>query len=166
MNCDRFEFMLASALGDELTPDDRVAFDNHLATCTRCRGEYDSLRGVTASLRALSAPPSVRIARQRDGVYLEDGAPSRAESSPGRVWRGPLRMAASILLAFVSGYAVHAAVMMRGSATPPTGPIAHLTREPDPNATTLRSALVAAYERSPHQPALANCFAAMFRDSD
>ena len=165
MDCDRFELMLAGALGDELSPDDRAAFDNHLEACTRCRSEYESLRGVTVSLRALSAPPSVRIAREQDGVYLEDGASSRTQSSADRLWRGPVRMAASILLAFVSGYAVHAALMMGGASAPPANPIAHLTREPAANTTTLRSALVAAHERSPHQPALANCFAAMFRDS-
>ena len=42
MDCQAFEMMMAEALGDELSPEDRPAFEAHLASCDRCRREYES----------------------------------------------------------------------------------------------------------------------------
>jgi anti-sigma factor RsiW len=39
MNCEEFEMLMADALGDELSPNDRPVFEAHLAECDCCRQE-------------------------------------------------------------------------------------------------------------------------------
>ena len=59
MNCERFESLLADALGDELSAANRPAFEEHLRACERCRREYESSSAALSALRSLPAPSLV-----------------------------------------------------------------------------------------------------------
>lgn len=57
------EATLMAYIYDEITPDERDAFDTHLTTCARCRVELNALGGVRAQL-ARWAPPDYRQSAQ------------------------------------------------------------------------------------------------------
>ena len=57
MDHERFKNMLADYLGDELSPEDRRSFEEHLARSDADRAEVESLRAVLNSLRQLPPPP-------------------------------------------------------------------------------------------------------------
>jgi len=165
MNCDQFESMLADALGDELAPEDQSRFDEHLAACESCRVEYESLRMATNDLHSLGAPQSVRMVRSGERVFVDDG--SLQSDSPKRFRRStsPLRFAASILLAFVSGYALHAGLILKGDS-PSVGdaPVERVQASTE-GGITLGAALVSAHKRNPSRSNLAKCFAAVLDGS-
>jgi anti-sigma factor RsiW len=58
------EAALMAYLYDELTPEERAAFDAHLASCARCRVEMGGLRDVRQQLSTWS-PPSFADGRDR-----------------------------------------------------------------------------------------------------
>jgi len=55
------EAMLMAYLYDDIAPADRAAFEQHLTTCARCRGELNGLVDVRAQLARWS-PPDLNVA--------------------------------------------------------------------------------------------------------
>jgi hypothetical protein len=63
------EAMLMSYVYDDIDPVDRQAFEQHLATCARCRTELNGLGDVRAQLARWSPPePAVGVAPRRTTI--------------------------------------------------------------------------------------------------
>jgi len=173
MNCEEFEPLLADALGDELSPTDRVAFEEHVARCDACRGEYESARRTLSELRSLPAPR--RVSTNDIATVLVPGTtlPLRTRKSgterstpshpaPHRSVIRVLRYAASLLIAFTAGYALHAGLTL--SANFPPSPIAsERARSGDGvyNVHTLEAAFTRVHLQKPARSDLAKAMIAM-----
>ena len=161
MNCEDFENLLADALGNELAATERPRFEAHLAECDRCRREYETSLRTIAAMRALPGPRQVHIERQGTRLILQDSA---APAPPRRrLGGGMLRYAASVLIAFVSGYALHTGLMIAELGKDDS----LIVRPPqvtssDPSSESLQNALVAAHQLDPGRSNLAKCMIAMF----
>jgi hypothetical protein len=176
MNCERFESLLADALGDELSAPNRPAFEEHLRTCEHCRGEYDSSSSALSAMRSLPAPSIVSV-----DVGGSDGVPfSRvAWTTKKRVtlrWSAALRYAATIVIAFAAGY-FYRADQKSSATTPGVEPtmFSHPSNErvvPDLFGSRERfaqspprsfeAALAGAHLQNPSRSDLAKCMIAMF----
>ena len=87
------------ALG-AVDPEERTAFEGHLAECATCQGELQAYREVTGLL-ALAAPAATPAPALRDRV-LGEARPVRAIGRPPAwLW---LAAAASLVLALAAGY--------------------------------------------------------------
>ncbi len=113
MTCEDFEMLMADALGGELSPADRPVFEAHLAECEDCRREYESASKTVSTMRELPGPERLTIRREGDRLVI-DKAPARVLRSPWWSRGGVLRYAASILIAFTAGYALHAGLLLTG----------------------------------------------------
>ncbi len=60
MKCEDVEMLMADALGDELSSDDRSVFEFHLAECDRCRQEYETALRAVDTMRLLPGPRPLR----------------------------------------------------------------------------------------------------------
>lgn len=164
MNCEDFEMLMADALGDELAESDRVQFEAHLAACETCRRECESLKRTVDATRTLAGPRKVRVQRDGDRLVIQpEDTPARSvlHGPVSAVWRGGrlLRFAASVLIAFTAGYAVHAGLMMTDDATREPQ-IVQVDRASPPS---VRGSLVSAHARNPSRSGLANCLATIAR---
>lgn len=159
MNCNEIEPLMADALGDELRAADRAAFEAHLAGCESCRREYDTLQGALNTMRGLAAPARVSVRREGERLII-DQRPTELRSRAARpkLGAGAFRYAASVLIAFLAGYLLHAGLMMRdaGGATPAPPQVAE-----GPSAPSLRDALVLAHRQSPDASDFAKLIMAM-----
>ena len=156
MNCEDFQMLLADALGGELSDTDRPAFEAHVTQCSRCRHEYESMRGTVRSLQALPEPQPVSVRRVGGRLIL-------SESSRGvRVSfsYGLLRYAAGLLIAFTAGYALRAGLIPRDAA--PGGGAAIQVADARPKRGTLQVAIAGAHLRNPSRSDLAKCLSAMY----
>ncbi|MCR4315778.1 MAG: zf-HC2 domain-containing protein [Planctomycetes bacterium] len=142
MNCERFEALLADALGNELDPKDRALFDAHLESCDKCREEFDSARKVIGLIERLPAPSTSSFV-----------AAPRAPRSP---WRSFLRVAAVMLVSFILGY------LARGEREPASVAIPGL---PGVGDATVESAIVSAMREHPERPLLTNTLSAIIGNS-
>lgn len=173
MNCKEFEVLLAEALGDELDLASRPAFEEHLAECVACRKEWDSTRRAVADLRSLPAPHRASLNDVTSDFAPAYLAPARAAGPADRSARpGPnvgvrsvgrtLRLAASLFLAFTSGYAVHAGLTLY--RTDPTRTVVG-TRSAAvpgvPNTQTLEAAIARVHAQQPSRSDLAKAMIAM-----
>ena len=106
MKCEEFEMLMADALGDELTTADSSLFEQHIGQCKNCRAEYESLTRSLQTLHSLPGPARMKVERSGDRLVIspESGAPS---ARLHRFGLATLRYAATILIAFVAGYAWH-----------------------------------------------------------
>ena len=170
MNCDHFELLMAEALGDELAEADRPAFEGHLALCERCREEYRTALATLRTLRSLPGPD--RVSAGIEGKAERITSCPVAEARRLFQWSSAavLRYAASVLIAFTAGYAVHA-----GLATAPAHRPFDVTRvavrPPAVGSTaggisgpvTFGAALAGTHLRNPGRSDLANCMIAMFQ---
>jgi anti-sigma factor RsiW len=172
MNCEEFEMLMVDALGDELPSRRHPAFSAHLAECSKCRRDYESARRAVETMRDLPAPRPVTVRREGDRLVIENpraagfnprGRPRRLTPAT-RLGRGLLRYAASVLIAFTAGYALHAGLMVRGAVRPGGIPVRQGTETglPEPDGG-LQQALVDAHDRSPSSSNLAKCLMAMAR---
>ncbi len=168
MTCEDFETLLADALGDELSSNDRQAFESHLADCAKCRREYETSHRAVETMQLLTGPRQVRIERQGGRLVIQ--TPEPTGSFPGNVRRklkpaarlgGLLRLAASLLIAFTAGYGVHAGLMM-ADATRRAGTTMSRAAAPP---RSLRGSLVSAHARNPTRSGLAKCLAAISQRS-
>jgi anti-sigma factor RsiW len=165
MNCKEFESLLADALGDELSSEDRPAFEEHLADCQRCRLEFESTREAVAAMRALPGPQRVSVRREGNRLVIQDDDRTgpvprglhRGEGLPpvARWTRGVFRYAASVLIAFTAGYIAHAALVVQET------PIPRNEIVKVPGSKTLGGALVSAYTRNAARSDLAKALIAM-----
>ena len=154
MNCNEFEQLLADALGGELKESDRAAFEDHLSRCDACRKEHDSLRGAVQRIESLPAARGVSVRRVGDQLILTTAdAPGAGTSTLLRWSRGFMRYAASVLIAFAAGYAVH-------GMKPATPGINRPSTEPA--AYTVQSALAFQFSRNPERSDLAKGLIAMY----
>ena len=105
MNCDKFEMLLADAIGEELADTDRTTFEGHLAMCEKCREEYRTAIATVRTLRTLPSTTRVSSAIDRDvALPFASGA---VKTRYVRPWVRVMRYAASVLLAFTAGYGAH-----------------------------------------------------------
>jgi hypothetical protein len=109
---DAWNDRLSEYLDDELTPDERTAFEAHLLTCAGCRDDLEGLRSVVARARALrDRSPDTELwpgVARRIGVDLSPD--SAASGSAGRhrdvrrsTFTLPQLVAASLALTVLSG---------------------------------------------------------------
>ena len=168
MSCEDFEMLMADALGDELSEADRPAFEGHLAMCERCRDEYRTALTTVRTLQSLTGADRVST-----GVEHEvDRAASPIRSGPRGYSRwsftSALRYAASVLIAFTAGYAVHAGFVNEPTVRPPdvehfalNVAAGHAPVEPN----TFGAALAGEHLKDPGRSGLAKCMIAMFKKS-
>jgi hypothetical protein len=85
------EAMLMAYLYDDIAPGDRQAFEQHLATCARCRTELNGLGDVRAQLARWSPPePNVAGVRRQTSIVASDsitgitGAAAAVETDSAR----------------------------------------------------------------------------------
>ena len=119
MKCQDFETLMADALGNELAPADQPTFEEHLAQCDTCRHEYATACETLATMRRLPGPEPVTLKHDGARLGIED-----APMGTRRPLRGAFRYAASVLIAFTAGYALHAGLMVSGAGGM-GGPIRH-----------------------------------------
>ena len=159
MNRERFDELLADALGGELSPADQADFDAFLKADANARAEYETLRAAMGNMRQLDAPARVSVSRQGDRLVLDRSARSKTPvQSTGR-----FSLAASVLIAFLGGYLLHAGLMLsRDAGTAPPDPTAVIVEAPEP-APSLRSALASVHAEHPDYSDFAKLAIAMAR---
>lgn len=169
MNCEPVDSMMADALGDELSPDDRTLFEAHLAGCDKCRHEYETRLETIKALHSLSGPRRVTIQRRGNRLVIQGLPESQPEMMRVR-YRGVLRYAAGLLIAFTAGYATHLGVMMgedgsvRSSISPGAdhqGSLEMIVASAEKERDTLHSSLVNVHTRRPGRSGLAKGLIAM-----
>ncbi len=179
MNCEDFDMLMADALGDELSPDDRPDFETHLASCDRCREEYASASDVIASLRSIPGPERVVVRREGDRLIIQDGVEpasstaihdettlrhgsARWRSSTNPTFGSLMRYAASLLIAFTGGYGLHAGLIVFGSPDS-TASTTVVVDSPSTGAelASLEGAIRETHTRKPTRSGLATCLIAM-----
>ena len=167
MNCEDFEILMADALGDELSPADRPAFEVHLAECATCREEFDSNQKALGTMRALPGPRRVNVRREGNRLVIEEPRAANSSTVTRRQrWltalaaRGVFRYAASVLIAFTAGYAVHAGMMAADKAG--QQPVTRLEKSP-PADGSFQHVLLSTHARKPSTSDLAKCLIAMAR---
>lgn len=161
MNCERFNEMLADALGDELGSADRSAFDGHLDACMGCRREYESLAETLDAIRTLKdVPQEPRLSTHEIRTVFRSSAPAVRRFRMFAV----LRYAAIIALAFTAGYAFRG-----GAGLPPPGKsaIEMTDRSHQPlqagRITTL-DALANAHRSNPHATMMTKLMIALYSE--
>jgi anti-sigma factor RsiW len=163
MNCENCELFMADAIGDELDPSQRASFSAHLAQCPKCREEYESAMRAVKTMRELPGPRHVAVRREGDRLVIL-GQPT-ARFRLGRLFTGGVfRYAASVLIAFAAGYALHAGWM----ATDTPRRVETLRRETSEQKELetggdLQGALAYAHNRSPSSSHLAKALMAVAR---
>src|ERR1700752_1180456 len=95
---------------DALDADEEREFEEHLASCERCREELASLREATAALaygaEGPTPPPELK---QRILAEAKAERPNVVSFPQRRSWTAPLAAAAAIAAAVVIGVGVYAA---------------------------------------------------------
>jgi anti-sigma factor RsiW len=127
MNCNDVQVRLAEMVSGTIPESERQAIQAHLATCSACRDEHDSLRGVCAMLRTSSAP-AVQV--DVTSVYQES---SRRAQQRARLWRrvaiGVGTAAAVLLIWAVTRLQVHVEkdqLVLRWGPPPEPSPARHV----------------------------------------
>jgi len=119
---------LSEYLDGELSPDERVAVERHLANCAECRDTLEQLRAVVATARSLADEPpaadlwpaiATRIAPHEQAVVVDIGRRAERRRISFTV---PQLLAASIAVAALSGSGVFLAT--RGGLTQSGEPVA------------------------------------------
>lgn len=155
MKCEDFQLLLADALGGELSDAQRPGFEAHIAECSQCRREYESMRETVCSLLSLPEPQPIRVRRVGGRLIL-------SQSSRGAMTAfsyGLLRYAASVLIAFTAGYALRAA-LTPPDAAPRDGVVQVVSA--GSKRDTLQVAIAGAHLRNPARSDLAKCLSAMY----
>ncbi len=173
MDCEKFQHLLADALGEELDAADRPAFEAHVAACARCRRDYESAKAAIAAMQRLPQAGESGARGLEDG-FVQALSRARPARKPLATWilGAGFRYAAAILIAFMVGFVVRGYTPpARGSApSVPTqswsGAAADVERLPPSRLTASRdgtfvAALAMAYEQHPGRGNLANCMSAL-----
>ena len=155
MNCEDFQMLLADTLGDELSDAQRPGFEAHIAECSQCRREYESMSGAVRSLQSLPEPQPVRVRRVGGRLILGESSHGMMTSLSYRL----LRYAAGLVIAFTAGYALRAALTPRGAA-PRDGVVQ--VADAGSKRDTLQVAIAGAHLRNPARSDLAKCLSAMY----
>lgn len=88
-NCESYKGLIVGLLDGELTPEETVRINEHLARCAACRSEYEQLRETTGKLAAMSF-------KEPEDAVLE------------QVWKSPYSRFArnASLVMIIAGYAL------------------------------------------------------------
>lgn len=167
IQCREIEDLLADALGGELTQAGRAEFDAHIATCSACQEEFRRSQEALEIMRSLPGPMDAQV-REFGRAWTIDPAQVSAAMVHGKGgrWRGLLRYAASILIAFTAGYGMHSGFMLWDSGDTQQTPAVAPHAAPGPTVSdTLESALRAARRRGSGQPRLAMCVSALMQST-
>ncbi|MCB9850475.1 MAG: zf-HC2 domain-containing protein [Phycisphaerales bacterium] len=97
MNAEEFEAMLAEYLGDELAPDERRAFEAHLAEHPEHQAEVDELSGTLDELARLQAAPD------REPTLLKANARTNARRGSTRLFASLAKAAAILIFGVIIG---------------------------------------------------------------
>lgn len=160
MNRERFDELLAGALGGELSDADRAAFDAHLAADAQARAEYDSLQAAVSQMQSLDAPARVNVSRHGDRLVLDRAAASRR---PATFSFGRLGIAASVLLAFLAGYLLHVGLMFRDRPSTPSSINPTAVAVAENKSPDLRTALASVHAEHPEYSDFCKLVVAMSR---
>lgn len=161
MNCERFLDLLAEALGDELSPTMRTEFDTHVASCAKCRREYQSMQDTMSTLRQLPPAPEVSIRRLDDSLVFGRSTDLRRAT---RLRLGVmLRYAAIILLAFLVGFATRGG-SGAGQGEPHVKERISVPGQPPgvDGDDTFRTALAGAHRQNPSSTRLTKLLVALY----
>ena len=113
MKCDREQ--LISYLYDDVSADDRVAFERHLRDCAECRDELAALRGLRATLSTWTPPQpelAFEIVDTRPPARTRTLTPTRTPTPPltparWRAWWTPAAgVAAAAILVLAAASAI------------------------------------------------------------
>lgn len=172
MKCEDCEPLLADALGGELSSTGRVAFEEHIAQCGACRREYETASRTLDELRSLPAPRQMSL--RGIGTTLVPDVPLRLQTAdsetrrasafsvvPRRSFGRVLRYAASLLIAFTAGYALHAGFTLSGNARSRAIPQTGVAGDSIARAQTLEAAFTRVHLQQPARSALAKAMIAM-----
>ncbi|HTR20258.1 MAG TPA: anti-sigma factor [Gemmatimonadales bacterium] len=120
---DQYTNRLSEYLDDELDPASRVEMDAHLAACGECRATLAELKGVVARAQRLdergAAPAADLWPRIADRIGLATDDLARRRAARRFSFSVPQLVAASFILAVVSGGAAWLARSWTGGAKPP-----------------------------------------------
>jgi len=156
MNCNDARGLMADALGGELSEADRSAFDSHCEACRQCRRDYETAALALDAMRSLPAPQHVQLRHKGRAFVAERPAvfsQLRRRATGWSLWRH----AASVLVAFSAGVAVHAGWVAVRADRPASSDLQAVRREGG-----FDRALVAAHSHNPRSSDLTKCMAALF----
>ena len=176
MNCEQFEYLLADALGGELSSVQRAGFDGHVRDCARCRREFESASAAISAMRSLPGPPVATAGFAQDRFDSMVGIASSETRRYAALWRPVLRYAAAIAIAFVAGYVVRAglapSILTPGVKPETFAETSQEFREPklpgvretlaQARPRSFEAAFAGAHLRDPSRSDLAKCMVAMF----
>ena len=167
MNHEQFELLMADALGDELTGEDRAAFEAALAAHADWKQEYETAQRTLGCLAELGAPKRVVARREGDALIIEPRTTKTVASKPVRgVWR----YAAAVLIAFTAGYALHATLVLQEGVRPQESIVKNVVQPDAPgvratpaggDSGTFEAALFKTHARKPSRSSLAKCLIAV-----
>lgn len=162
MNCDEIQLLMADALGGELSASNRARLESHLAECPRCRKDLASSRDALDEIRTMPAPVRVRLRREGRHFVAE---PIVGSGFSANLWQrtSAWRRAASIIIAFTAGYALHAGLMLtRTGPAVPSQKTQHVTSTAASRDDSFDKALVLAHQRNPLRSDMAKYMGALF----
>jgi len=146
---------MADALGEELDPSRRASFSEHLAQCPKCREDYESAVRALTTMRELPGPQHVAVRREGDRLVIQ-GQPTARLGLRRLFTGGVFRYAASVLIAFAAGYALHAGRMVTDTPHAVVTPVQETSvREAPGPVGSLQGALAYAHSRNPSSSQLA-----------
>ena len=168
MNHEQFELLMADALGDELSGEDRAAFEAALAAHADWRQEYETAQRTLECLAELGAPKRVVARREGDALVIEPTTSTTKTRAPLPM-RGSWRYAAAVLIAFTAGYALHATLVLQEGVRPkesivdttPPGSDDQPDVVAQPTSGTFQAALFKTHARKPSRSTLAKCLIAV-----
>lgn len=98
-DCVRVRARFGDASVGRLRPRARRAWEEHLASCSRCRGEWEAFQALLRALEGLSAPAPPASLRQRVMAALgaRPGERARPRLSPRWAWAVAGLLAAGLL---------------------------------------------------------------------
>jgi len=98
-DCVRVRARFGDASVGRLRPKARRAWEEHLASCSRCRGEWEAFQALLRALEGLSAPAPPASLRQRTMAALraQQGERVRPRLSPRWAWAVAGLLAAGLL---------------------------------------------------------------------
>ena len=126
MDRNKFADMLADYLGDELTPGDRRAFEEHLAASAADQAEAESLQAALGSLRQLPPPP---VATGSGPASPGEGHRPRPPAIVRYVYR-PLAYAALLAIGIGIGWLAKPAGVSEAPGAGPQPPVEAIIRSP------------------------------------
>ncbi len=151
MNCNEVELLFAEAIGDELDASHRASLHAHLAVCESCRGEFEGLSKTVTGMKTIDPPSRLSVERIGDRLVIGRSLHRSGRRMQPVLWAA-CRYAASVLIAFLAGYTLHARLPQVNAPQPLDSAPA---RSPGHHGVSFESALVSAHMHNPAGSGLA-----------